>query len=364
MPKYGTGSVFLRGKTWWIKGPGIKNQSAQTTDKKQAQAKLKVKLAEAVSGRKCGAERATVADLLQLVLNDYRNRERRTTRHIDIQIKKHLAPAFGQIRVADLSTKDIENYRRLRKSQPGHSGNQTSNATVNRELALLRRSLTLGRREVPPMVLRDFYIQMLPENNVRQGFLQDEDYSALLTALPEHLRALFAVAYETGIRKGQLRQLQWPQVDFDRRVIVWHSSQTKGGVAHDIPFMGEMESLLRESLKRHLIECPQCPYVFHFEGKQIGDFRKSWATACALAEVPELLFHDLRRTAGRRLEDAGVPRSVAMRITGHKTESMYLRYAGVRNSRDLQDAARKVQEYRDSNKLVQNLVHNEQRRPS
>ena len=52
---------------------------------------------------------------------------------------------------------------------------------------------------------------------------------------------------------------------------------------------------------------------------------------------------------GRR----GVPRSVAMRITGHKTESMYLRYAGVRNSEDLRDAARKVQVYRDSRKQVQ-----------
>jgi hypothetical protein len=58
--------------------------------------------------------------------------------------------------------------------------------------------------------------------------------------------------------------------------------------------MGEMESLLRYSYKRHHIECPTCPYVFHFEGKQIGDFRKSWATACALCEVPGLLFHDLR----------------------------------------------------------------------
>ncbi len=207
------------------------------------------------------------------------------------------------------------------------------------------------------MVLRDFYIAMLPENNVRQGFLQDEDYSSLLAALPEHLRALVAVAYETGIRKGQLRQLQWRQVDFERRVIVWHANQTKGAFTHDIPFMGEMEPLLRESFKRHLRECPKCPYAFHFEGKQIGDFRKSWANACAMAEVPELLFHDLRRTAGRRLEDAGVPRSVAMRITGHKTESMYLRYAGVRNSRDLQEAARKVEAYRNSRKQVQNLVH-------
>jgi integrase len=78
--------------------------------------------------------------------------------------------------------------------------------------------------------------------------------------------------------------------------------------------------------------------------------------------VPDLLFHDLRRTAGRRLEDAGVPRSVAMRITGHKTESMYLRYAGVRNSDDLQDAARKVKVYRDSRKLAQNVAQQEESR--
>jgi integrase len=136
--------------------------------------------------------------------------------------------------------------------------------------------------------------------------------------------------------------LQWPQVDFERRVIIWYPNQTKGGVSHDIPFMGDMESLLLDSFKRHQNECPNCPHVFHFEGRCIGDFRKSWATACKRAGVPGLLFHDLRRTAGRRLEDAGVPRSVAMRITGHKTESMYLRYAGVRNSEDLQVAERKL----------------------
>ncbi len=157
MAKYGSGSVYLRGKTWWIKGPGIKSQSAETSDKRQAQTTLKVKLAEAVSGRKCGAERATVSDILQLVLNDYRNREKRTTQNVEIQVTKHLAPVLGRIRVADLGSKDTENYRRLRKSQSGHCGNRTANATVNRELAVLRRGLTLGRREVPPMVLRTLH---------------------------------------------------------------------------------------------------------------------------------------------------------------------------------------------------------------
>jgi integrase len=53
--------------------------------------------------------------------------------------------------------------------------------------------------------------------------------------------------------------------------------------------------------------------VFHRDGEQpVGDFRKAWATACQAAGVPDKLFHDLRRTAARNLERAGVPRSVAI----------------------------------------------------
>jgi Phage integrase, N-terminal SAM-like domain len=101
-------------------------------------------------------------NILQLVLNNYRLRERRTTQNVETQVKKHLIPALGKIRIADLRTKDVEEYRKLRKPEPGHGGNLTTNATVNRELAVLRRGLTVGRLEEPPMVLRDFFIEMLP----------------------------------------------------------------------------------------------------------------------------------------------------------------------------------------------------------
>ena len=63
--------------------------------------------------------------------------------------------------------------------------------------------------------------------------------------------------------------------------------------------------------------------------------------ACKEAGVPGLLLHDFRRTAVRNLERAGVARSVAMKITGHKTESVYRRYAIVSDA-DLQEAARKL----------------------
>jgi integrase len=66
--------------------------------------------------------------------------------------------------------------------------------------------------------------------------------------------------------------------------------------------------------------------VFQREGSAIGSFRKSWARACKTAGVPDLKFHDLRRTAVRNMRRAGVSQVVRMRITGHRTDSMERRY--------------------------------------
>ena len=83
------------------------------------------------------------------------------------------------------------------------------------------------------------------------------------------------------------------------------------------------------------------PLVFHRSGRPIHSFRRSWKKACEKAGRPGLLFHDLRRSAVRNLERAGVPRSVAMKLTGHKTESIYRRYAIVAES-DLRAAGEKL----------------------
>ncbi len=64
-------------------------------------------------------------------------------------------------------------------------------------------------------------------------------------------------------------------------------------------------------------------YVFHRDGRPIGDFRKAWATACAEAKLPGLLFHDFRPSAARNMDRTGrVRQTVAVRITGHETDSM------------------------------------------
>jgi integrase len=88
------------------------------------------------------------------------------------------------------------------------------------------------------------------------------------------------------------------------------------------------------------------PYVFphltgRFRGQRIQDFKKAWKTACRKAGIPGMLRHDFRRTAVRNMERAGVSRSVATKVTGHRSESVYRRYAIVSDA-DLQEAAKKV----------------------
>jgi integrase len=70
-----------------------------------------------------------------------------------------------------------------------------------------------------------------------------------------------------------------------------------------------------------------CRGCFIRNSKPIKDYYGAWDEACRLAGLPDRIAHDLRRTAVRNLERAGVPRSASMKMTGHKTESVYRRYA-------------------------------------
>ncbi len=331
-PKYRdkvTGEV-KESAIWWIRyrvrGEDLK-VSSHTTDYNAAVALLQGKKAEVTHGvrQDRDAERVKVASLFDILIAEYTKSERATTRDATLRIESHLRPFFGHFRAADLGTDDIERYQDRRKKQ------NAQNATINRELALLRRAFHLASRRTPPLVQTAPFFSMLPVDNVREGFLSWDSYRILRDSLPKRVQLLFVLAFHVGCRRGELLKLEWAQVDLERRELRLKRSTTKNRTPRTLPFYGDMEVYLIECWnKRH----DNGGLLFVEEnGAALGEFRKTWASACQAAGVGPLLFHDLRRTAVRNMMDAGIPQSHAMYISGHKTDSIFRRYDIVSDDR-------------------------------
>jgi integrase len=217
---------------------------------------------------------------------------------------------------------------------------KVSAAEINRELAILKRMFTLAIHGNKLMVRP--HIPMLQEHNVRTGFFEREDFDKVRANLPAALQPVATFAYLTGWRiQSEILKLQWRQVDLEVGTVRLDPGTTKNRDGRLSPFgqaLPELRQLLEEQkAATKAIEAAKnliCQWVFHRNGRPIKSLRKAWENACVAAGVPGRIPHDLRRTAVRNLERAGVSRGVAMQLTGHKTESVYRRYAIV-SERDL-----------------------------
>jgi integrase len=264
-------------------------------------------------------DKVTIGELLDDVL---KSDVKESTRYVwQKVVEKNVRPFFGNLRAIRLSTDKMEAYREKRKAEG------RSDSTVNRELSIVRTAFHNARKRSPPKVNTVPYFPMIKETTVRTGFLSDEDYARLLHELPQELKALFVCGYVTGMRKGELTGIQWSQVDFEAGLITLEKGTTKNDDARSVPLLkGDMCDLVTAGWTAREANWPQSPWMFSRAGVQIKDFRISWEDACKRAGVPELKFHDLRRTAVRNMRRAGVPQVVRMKISGHKTDSMERRY--------------------------------------
>ncbi len=342
MRRHGGGSYYPRGNIFWVKY--YKNgrpyrESSGSPRERDAIDLLNRRLGDIAAGRPLNprADRIKVGELLDDLLNDYSVNGRASLRRLH-ELLKHLRPALAHFRAAAVTTADINRYIAVRQAE------NAANASINRELAALKRAYSLGCRATK--ILAKPYIPMLVENNVRTGFFEREQLVAVRAQLPPELRGVVSFAYITGWRvPSEILTMQWHQVNFDAGVVRLDPGKTKNREGRVFPFTVELRAILETqradttSLQRRTGRI--IPWVFHRRGAPIKSLYGAWRSACKAAGVPGRIPHDFRRTAVRNLERAGVARSVAMKLTGHKTEAVYRRYAVVSEA-DLLEAVGKL----------------------
>jgi integrase len=380
-PKYKTRSGEVReSKNFYIQfyRNGVRYVENTHTDK--------ITAAKSLLRRRLGSEqfvppkleKLTFDELAAGVVTDYEKNERSSLPRVRRSIR-YLTKFFRGQRAININGAMASEYAVLRRKRPGDEAARegistgAAIATVNRELAARRRMFNLGKEGGRVRFLLPT-ISLTKENNVRKGFLDHDKYQELRGALPEYARTVLVAMYHTGMRIGEVLAIQWDQVDIAEREIRLEPGTTKNDEARTLPLHGELLEVIQIQREARDRKYPKCPWVFSHAGKPIKNLYKAWRAACVkvglgrmvcaacsgeigesgacskcsgkVAKYVGLIPHDLRRTGVRNLIRAGVPRSVAMKISGHKTESVFERY-NITDREDLRDAAQRLTRYLD-----------------
>jgi integrase len=367
----GGGSIFKRGQLWWCRVyvDGVPVDESSKSDNYEAAKRHLTKM----NGRKERGElggangKLTMDTILAGFLKALTVRVGEDTLKIQtLVVNAHLHPFFGKMRPEKIITDVLMSYREHRSAEKTNKGTFTSQSTINRELSLLRNAMRTAAMKTPPLIPLSC-IPRFPITNedecARQGFIDDPEFELLVAELPGYLVPITTVGYQTGIRLGELKKILWPQVDFDGRLIRLRSGRTKGGKPRTCPFIGNMYEVLLAAKRDRDEFWPECGHVFHRLGQPLIDFRGARDSAVQRAGLGNLEFHDLRRSGVRNLSRSGVPERVIMSITGHRTRAMFDRY-NITSEADLDDAAKRMQAYRDAKKGLESGLNGDKNHDS
>jgi integrase len=341
------GSLYKRGNVWWIKyyanGRPIR-ESTDTEKETEARRILKEREGRVAMGQPAlrRVDHISYGEAAQDLRRHYQTTGSRDLEEAEYRLG-HLDAFFAGKRIVAISPADITVYVATRQ------GERASNGTINRELAVLNKMLRLAYEN--NKLLRLPVIRKLKEGAPRQGFFEREQFEAIRRHLRSDLQVAISIAYTFGWRmQSEVLMLERRQVDLVTGTLRLEPGTTKNDEARIVYLTHGLKLLLASQIEQvraleHRLG-RVIPYLFPYLkgrhcGSRIRDFRKAWNTACLKADFPGMLRHDFRRTAVRNMVNLGVPERVAMKVTGHKTRSVFDRYHIVSPS-DLQEVARKL----------------------
>lgn len=305
--------IYKKGKVYWMikqyRGKRIE-RSLETSIKRVAEERFAKIVSEIIDGSYFEGQKAktlTLADMVEKYKQKYQRLRDETT-------FKRLLPAFGHFTLAEITTEMISDYRdgRLRVVKP---------ATIYQELSLLRRMFNVARREwkwVKENPAADLSFSV-GNSNARDRWLSVTEEQGLLSAAtnPNWLRSLLVTALHTGMRRGEILNLQWQDIDFQRKLLTIHKS--KNGEKRSIP------------LSRTLCDALKGIKVLNISGKvfpiSVRSLRAAFEMTLEKRGITDFHFHDLRHTFATRLVQAGVDFYRIKELLGHKSINMTMRYA-------------------------------------
>lgn len=295
-----------------------------------------------------GDRKKTFSELTEWYLTLEKVRGLRRFKTVKIRLDKFNS-VLGDMPVARLKPADLENYQAKRKKEG------MADSTIDDEITSARTMVNRAFLNyiVSGDCLRPFAAidkMLVKDSNARDRIITPEEFRKLVDHSAGHLRPVLVTAYFTGMRKSEILGLTWDRVNLEQRSIILDPVNTKTRRGRTIPICRELHETLSALSGRE-----QGGFVFTYEGKPLGEVKKSFISACKAAGLPYgrktrngLTLHDMRHSFTTYLRKAGIAIPVRMKLTGHETGEMDRRYDKV-DLGDLQKAMDSLEAYLGSN---------------
>lgn len=302
-------SLFKRGNVYWsyVWLDGIRHQRSTGTSNRRRAELIDNQHKEEINDRRFGINQADPDIIVGEV----------TARFIaGASVRPHhlyhldfLLPFFSEIPVRKITKSLAEEFRKWR-----HSGKTIKDATVNRDLGVLRHILywAVDEQLIPANPLAR--LRMARERRTRRQVLSVAEEQLLLATAKGHLYTMLILALDTGMRRGEITGQHWEDVDFSQKVLFVTRSKTPEGESREIPLSGRLLDLLLPFRQ-------PAGLIISFRSRPVRIVKTTWETALRKAGVRHVRFHDLRHTFNTRLMEAGVMQEVRMALMGHSAGS-------------------------------------------